>query len=244
MKEEKKAVAAATKNETANATSAAKTTTPSTAASVKQAEPAKTETPKAEAKPAGAKPETKPETKTEKPAAAPAPTKTEAPKTAEPTKQETPKQAEPAKTEQPAAPAPAAAPKPAATPQEDENAAKVAAFAAELKRKQSLAEMQRQINEELQRLNHKKEVADKRNVFLTCSGKMDEYLKLLKEEGEFETNLCRLSFEIFEKDSYGRENFKDFMTVSNTAIVTKFCNVLKEEIAAKVAELETELLKA
>ena len=229
MEKNNKTVAAATKKETANAaTSAAKTaTTSSTAAGLKPTAE-KPETPKAEAKPA----------------AAPAPTKTEAPKTAEPTKQETPKQAEPAKTEQPAAPAPAAAPKPAATPQEDENAAKVAAFAAELKRKQSLAEMQRQINEELQRLNHKKEVADKRNVFLTCSGKMDEYLKLLKEEGEFETNLCRLSFEIFEKDSYGRENFKDFMTVSNTAIVTKFCNVLKEEIAAKVAELETELLKA
>lgn len=218
MEKNNKTVAAATKKETANAaTSAAKTATASTAAGVKPAAE-KPEAPKAEAKPAA-------------PAAAPAPTK-----------QETPKQAEPAKTEQPAAPAPAAEPKPAA--QEDENAAKVAAFAAELKRKQSLAEMQRQINEELQRLNHKKEVADKRNVFLTCSGKMDEYLKLLKEEGEFETNLCRLSFEIFEKDSYGRENFKDFMTVSNTAIVTKFCNVLKEEIAAKVAELETELLKA
>ena len=218
--EKKQNVAAATKNETANAaTSAAKTATASTAAGVKPAAE-KPEAPKAEAKPAA-------------PAAAPAPTKTE-----------TPKQAEPAKTEQPAAPAPAAEPKPAAAPQDDENAAKVAAFAAELKRKQSLAEMQRQINEELQRLNHKKEVADKRNVFLTCSGKMDEYLKLLKEEGEFETNLCRLSFEIFEKDSYGRENFKDFMTVSNTAIVTKFCNVLKEEITAKVAELETELLKA
>ena len=213
-------VAAATKSETANAaTSAAKTATPSTAAGVKPAAE-KPEAPKAEAKPAA-------------PAAAPAPTKTE-----------TPKQAEPAKTEQPAAPAPAAEPKPAAAPQDDENAAKVAAFAAELKRKQSLAEMQRQINEELQRLNHKKEVADKRNVYLTCSGKMDEYLKLLREEGEFETNLCRLSFEIFEKDSYGRENFKDFMTVTNTAIVTKFCSVLKEEIAAKVAELETELLKA
>lgn len=218
MEKNNKTVAAATKKETANAaTSAAKTATASTAAGVKPAAE-KPEAPKAEAKPAA-------------PAAAPAPTK-----------QETPKQAEPAKTEQPAAPAPAAEPKPAA--QEDENAAKVAAFAAELKRKQSLAEMQRQINEELQRLNHKKEVADKRNVFLTCSGKMDEYLKLLREEGEFETNLCRLSFEIFEKDSYGRENFKDFMTVSNTAIVTKFCNVLKEEIAAKVAELETELLKA
>ena len=218
--EKKLNVAAATKSETANAaTSAAKTaTTSSTAAGLKPAAE-KPETPKAEAKPAA-------------PAAATAPTKTETPKT------ET-------KTEQPAAPAQAAEPKPAApAAQEDENAAKVAAFAAELKRKQSLAEMQRQINEELQRLNHKKEVADKRNVYLTCSGKMDEYLKLLKEEGEFETNLCRLSFEIFEKDSYGRENFKDFMTVTNTAIVTKFCSVLKEEIAAKVAELETELLKA
>lgn len=223
--EKKQNVAAATKNETANAaTSAAKTATPSTAAGVKPTAE-KPEAPKAEAKPAA-------------PAAATAPTKT-----AEPTKTETPKAD--TKTEQPAAPAPAAEPKPAApAAQEDENAAKVAAFAAELKRKQSLAEMQRQINEELQRLNHKKEVADKRNVYLTCSGKMDEYLKLLKEEGEFETNLCRLSFEIFEKDSYGRENFKDFMTVTNTAIVTKFCSVLKEEIAAKVAELETELLKA
>ena len=221
-------VAAATKSETANAaTSAAKNATPSTAAGVKPAAE-KPEAPKAEAKPAA-------------PAAATAPTKTAEPtKTAAPAKTETPK-AE-TKTEQPAAPAPAAEPKPAA--QEDENAAKVAAFAAELKRKQSLAEMQRQINEELQRLNHKKEVADKRNVYLTCSGKMDEYLKLLREEGEFETNLCRLSFEIFEKDGYGRENFKDFMTVTNTAIVTKFCSVLKEEIAAKVAELETELLKA
>ena len=223
--EKKQNVAAATKNETANAaTSAAKTATPSTAAGVKPAAE-KPEAPKAEAKPAA-------------PAAATAPTKTAEPtKTAAPAKTET-------KTEQPAAPAPAAEPKPAPAAQEDENAAKVAAFAAELKRKQSLAEMQRQINEELQRLNHKKEVADKRNVYLTCSGKMDEYLKLLKEEGEFETNLCRLSFEIFEKDSYGRENFKDFMTVTNTAIVTKFCSVLKEEIAAKVAELETELLKA
>ena len=224
--EKKLNVAAATKSETANAaTSAAKTATPSTAAGVKPAAE-KPEAPKAEAKPAA-------------PAAATAPTKTAEPtKTAAPAKTET-------KTEQPAAPAPATEPKPAApAAQEDENAAKVAAFAAELKRKQSLAEMQRQINEELQRLNHKKEVADKRNVYLTCSGKMDEYLKLLREEGEFETNLCRLSFEIFEKDGYGRENFKDFMTVTNTAIVTKFCSVLKEEIAAKVAELETELLKA
>lgn len=229
MKEEKKAVAAATKNETANATSAAKTTTPSTAASVKQAEPAKTEAPKAE-------------TKTEKPAetkpAATAAAKAETKTAAAPAKTEKP--AEPAKAEKPATAAPAAEPAPKEDP-----AAKVAAFAAALNdKRETIEEMQKRLNEELQRLNHKKEVADKRSVFLSCSGKIDEYLKQLQQETEFDTNICRLTFEIYEKNQYGREEFHDLMTVSNTAIVTKFCNALKEEIAAKVAELENELLTA
>ena len=211
MKEEKKAVATATKNETANANnSAAKTTTPSTAASVKQAEPAETK-PAATAAP-------KAETKT-----AAAPAKTEKP--AEPAKAEKPATAEPAPKEDPAA--------------------KVAAFAAALNdKRETIEEMQKRLNEELQRLNHKKEVADKRSVFLSCSGKIDEYLKQLQQETEFDTNICRLTFEIYEKNQYGREEFHDLMTVSNTAIVTKFCNALKEEIAAKVAELENELLTA
>lgn len=214
MKEEKKAVAAATKNETANATSAAKTTTPSTTASVKQAEPAETK-PAATAAP-------KAETKT-----AAAPAKTEKP-------------AEPAKAEKPATAAPAAEPAPKEDP-----AAKVASFAAALNdKRETIEEMQKRLNEELQRLNHKKEVADKRSVFLSCSGKIDEYLKQLQQETEFDTNICRLTFEIYEKNQYGREEFHDLMTVSNTAIVTKFCNALKEEIAAKVAELENELLRA
>ena len=232
MKEEKKAVATATKNETANANnSAAKTTTPSTAASVKQAEPAKTEAPKAEAKPAETKPAATAAPKAETKTAAPAAT------TAEPAKTDTPK-AEP-KTEKPAAPQQA---EPA--PKEDP-AAKVAAFAAALNdKRETIEEMQKRLNEELQRLNHKKEVADKRSVFLTCSGKIDEYLKQLQQESEFNTNICRLTFEILEKNQYGREEFHDLMTVSNTAIVTKFCNALKDEIAAKVAELENELLTA
>ena len=228
MKEEKKAVATATKNETANANnSAAKTTTPSTAASVKQAEPAKTDKP-AETKPAATE-APKAETKTAAPAAT----------TAAPAKTDTPK-AE-TKTEKPAAPQQA---EPAPAPKEDP-AARVAAFAAALNdKRETIEEMQKRLNEELQRLNHKKEVADKRSVFLTCSGKIDEYLKQLQQESEFDTNICRLTFEILEKNQYGREEFHDLMTVSNTAIVTKFCNALKDEIAAKVAELENELLTA
>ena len=72
---------------------------------------------------------------------------------------------------------------------------------------------------------------------------MAEYLKKLEVEKDFETMICRLSFEIYEKDNYGRENFRDFMNITNTAIVRKFCKLLKEEIAAKVAELESELLE-
>lgn len=165
------------------------------------------------------------------------PAKTET-KTAEPVAETKPAAV---KMETPqAAPATPAAP----TPQDSENSAKIAAIAAEINRKQSFAEMQRKINEELERLNHKKEVADKRDVFLMCGGKIDEYLKKLHEESEFETNLCRLTFEVFEKDNYGRENFQEFMTISNAAILQKFCEAMKSEISERVAELETELLRA
>ena len=196
--------------------SATKTATANTANSA-----VKTATPTAETKQATP---AKAETKTAEPAAEtkPAAVKTETP------------QAAPATPETPAAPA----------PQGGGNGAQIPAAAEEVDRKQSFAEMQRKINEELERLSHKKEVADKRDVFLMCGGKIDEYLKKMNEEAEFETNLCRLTFEVFEKDNYGRENFQEFMTVSNTAILQKFCGAMKSEISERVAELETELLRA
>ena len=196
--------------------SATKTATANAASSA-----AKTATPTAETKQATP---AKAETKTAEPAAEtkPAAVKTETP------------QAAPATSATPAAPA----------PQGSGNGAQIPAAAEEVDRKQSFAEMQRKINEELERLSHKKEVADKRDVFLMCGGKIDEYLKKMNEEAEFETNLCRLTFEVFEKDNYGRENFQEFMTVSNTAILQKFCGAMKSEISERVAELETELLRA
>lgn len=196
--------------------SATKTATANAASSA-----AKTATPTAETKQATP---AKAETKTAEPAAEtkPAAVKTETP------------QAAPATPATPAAPA----------PQGSGNGAQIPAAAEEVDRKQSFAEMQRKINEELERLSHKKEVADKRDVFLMCGGKIDEYLKKMNEEAEFETNLCRLTFEVFEKDNYGRENFQEFMTVSNTAILQKFCGAMKSEISERVAELETELLRA
>ncbi len=216
MEKTTKTVEAATKKETATAnanSAAAKTTTPKPAA-----EQPKTAEPAPEAKPA-AQPAKAPETK---------------PAT----------EAQPAPAPAAAAPSPTAAAL-AAKEQElkEKNAAKVAAQAAEMQKKQSFEELQKRLKDELSRLNHKKEIADKRDVYLNCGAKMAEYLKKLEVEKDFETKICRLSFEIYEKDNYGREDFRNFMNITNTAIVRKCCKLLKEEIAAKVGELESELLE-
>lgn len=226
MEKTTKTVAAATKKETATAnanSAAAKTATPKAEngilSKVAIVDPIKG-TP-AEAKPA-AQPakatETKPATEQPTPEAQPAPAA--------------------------AAPGPTAAAL-ASKEQElkEKNAAKVAAQAAEMQKKQSFEELQKRLKDELSRLNHKKEIADKRDVYLNCGAKMAEYLKKLEVEKDFETKICRLSFEIYEKDNYGREDFRNFMNITNTAIVRKFCKLLKEEIAAKVAELESKLLE-
>ena len=263
MEKNTKSAASATKTATATAKSAAKTTTPTataapaaatpaapalrlvksvivppiggTPAEAKPATPAKTET-----KPAApAKAETKPaaETKQEKPTEA---TK-EAPKT------ETPKEATPApaaETEQkPAEPTPAPAPAPMSA-EEAAAAAIRAAEEADRKRRESLAEMQKRLDEELEKLNHKREIAEKREMFIKCREDIENYIGELEDEEEFETSICRLSFERFTKDGLNREEFKKVMTVSNTAIVKKFCEAMSAEICAKVGEIENELLTA
>lgn len=214
MEKTTKTVAAATKKETATAN--ANSAAAKTTTPKAAAEQPKTAEPAPEAKPA-AQPAKAPETKPT-PEAQPAPAA--------------------------AAPSPTAAAL-AAKEQElkEKNAAKVAAQAAEMQKKQSFEELQKRLKDELSRLNHKKEIADKRDVYLNCGAKMAEYLKKLEVEKDFETKICRLSFEIYEKDNYGREDFRNFMNITNTAIVHKFCKLLKEEIAAKVAELESELLE-
>ena len=207
-----------------------------TPAEAKPATPAKTET-----KPAApAKTETKPaaETKQEKPTEA----AKEAPKT------ETTKEATPA----PAAAAPAAETEqkpaePAPAPMSAEEAAAAAIRAAEeadRKRRESLAEMQKRLDEELEKLNHKREIAEKREMFIKCREDIENYIGELEDEEEFETSICRLSFERFTKDGLNREEFKKVMTVSNTAIVKKFCEAMSAEICAKVGEIENELLTA
>ncbi|MBO7494537.1 MAG: hypothetical protein J6T87_10385 [Bacteroidales bacterium] len=119
-----------------------------------------------------------------------------------------------------------------------------AAEEADRKRRESLAEMQKRLDEELEKLNHKREIAEKREMFIKCREDIENYIGELEDEEEFETSICRLSFERFTKDGLNREEFKKVMTVSNTAIVKKFCEAMSAEIRAKVGEIENELLTA
>jgi glycine/serine hydroxymethyltransferase len=119
-----------------------------------------------------------------------------------------------------------------------------AAEEADRKRRESLAEMQKRLDEELEKLNHKREIAEKREMFIKCREDIENYIGELEDEEEFETSICRLSFERFTKDGLNREEFKKVMTVSNTAIVKKFCEAMSAEISAKVGEIENELLTA
>lgn len=253
MEKTTKSATSATRTATAAAKSAAKTTTPTATAAPAAATPAAPAlrlvksviVPPIGGTPAEAKPAA--EAKQEKPTEA----AKEAPKTETPQEQpakETPKEATPApaaaasaaETEQkPAEPAPA--------PMSAEEAAAAAIRAAEeadRKRRESLAEMQKRLDEELEKLNHKREIAEKREMFIKCREDIENYIGELEEETEFETSICRLSFERFTKDGLSREEFKKVMTVSNTAIVKKFCEAMSAEICAKVGEIENELLTA
>ena len=245
MEKTTKSATSATKTATATASkSAAKTTTPTATAAATAAKPAAPAIgflPKVaivdpiKGTPAEAKPATP--AKEEKPTEA----AKETPKTENPQEQpakETPKPAAEAE-QKPAEPTPA--------PMSAEEAAAAAIRAAEeadRQSRESLAEMQRRLDEELERLNHKREIAEKRAMFLKCREEMENYIEELEDEEEFETNICRISFERFTKDHLNREEFQKVMTVSNTAIVKKFCEAMKSEISEKVGEIETELLTA
>ena len=258
---EKNTKSATSATRTATAKSAAKTTTPTATAAPAAATPAAPAlrlvksviVPPIGGTPAKAKPATPAKTET-KPAT---PAKVETKPAAE-TKQENPTEAakEAPKTENPkeATPAPAAEteqkpaePTPAPAPMSAEEAAAAAIRAAEeadRKRRESLAEMQKRLDEELEKLNHKREIAEKREMFIKCREDIENYIGELEDEEEFETSICRLSFERFTKDGLNREEFKKVMTVSNTAIVKKFCEAMSAEICAKVGEIENELLTA
>ena len=108
----------------------------------------------------------------------------------------------------------------------------------------TIEELQKRLDVELARLNHKKRLARHRETFINSMGSLQLYIEELANENEFETQSGKISFKILESDNYGRPNFVENFTISNTAIINKFCNMLLSEMKEKKTELETQLLTA
>lgn len=103
-------------------------------------------------------------------------------------------------------------------------------------------EMQQEIEkktQELQKclavLNRKKELSDNRTAFIKALDLLDIAEEKLNEEGDFESQVFRLSF----SETYQRE---DIFRISNKAILKEFVCFIREKIHAKIADIEGELI--
>ncbi len=109
---------------------------------------------------------------------------------------------------------------------------------------ETIEELQKRLEIELKRLNRKKELAKHRETFMKSIESLQLYIDELKNEDEFETQSAKLTFNILSTDKYDRINFTDMFSISNTALINKFCDMLLSEMKEKVASLETEFLTA
>ena len=109
---------------------------------------------------------------------------------------------------------------------------------------ETIEELQKRLETELARLNHKKMIAVHREQFIEKMKSLLLYIRDLKNENGFDTQTGKLTFAILTSDRYNRTDFSDTFSISNTALIIKFCDMLLSEMQAKIAELETELLTA
>jgi exonuclease VII large subunit len=106
-------------------------------------------------------------------------------------------------------------------------------------RKKSVAE---ELEERLRELTYKKQLADNREVFLNTDKllqKSQEDLKTQETEGLFETTTARLVFKSHGKTGYSQD---EVFAISNIALICKFLDVLRQEIAQKIQDIEAELI--
>ena len=125
-----------------------------------------------------------------------------------------------------------------------ENSAPTPTVETETAKKQTFEELQKLLDTELARLNYKKRLAQQRETFINSMGSLQLYIETLASENEFETQSGKITFKVLGTDRYDHPNFIETFTISNTDIISKFCNILLSEMKEKKTELETQLLTA
>jgi hypothetical protein len=126
-------------------------------------------------------------------------------------------------------------------PKKDE-AEKGAADGMKKMEEKTIEQLQKELNAKIKKLENQQEAARKREIFIKTQGELKELKKTLAKTKEFETDFCKLRLERLASVGYNSE-FKPMFTISNSEILTEFCDWLDGKIENKVRELEEELLK-
>jgi hypothetical protein len=96
-----------------------------------------------------------------------------------------------------------------------------------------------QLELQLEQLNRKKELADKREFFLRKKVDLLQYREyVLKDFGQLETKAAKVSFIGYSES--GREETK--VNVNNPAFIARYIDCLVSDIDGFVVEIEKELL--
>jgi DNA-directed RNA polymerase specialized sigma subunit len=109
----------------------------------------------------------------------------------------------------------------------------------ELQKKANEIELlKKQLEEQLNKIARKNEIANHREVFLEKRREILNAEKFLKTEKGFETNNIKISF------LYPNENsrYDGGFAISNKSLILKFIEVLLIEIETKIKEIENELI--
>lgn len=115
---------------------------------------------------------------------------------------------------------------------------KTATTAKAEEKKLSITEM---LEKQLSEIKRKKQLADRRDIFLAKCEELDDCLTMLQEEhqaGTFATDNFTLIFA--RKNGY---NDKEAFRISNPPLMIKFLSVLQGEMLQTVKKIETELLR-
>ena len=99
-----------------------------------------------------------------------------------------------------------------------------------------LEEVKAKLELQLKKIEEKKELADKREKFLSTKNDLKNVSEVLsKQRNNFESENFQISF----KSSYNGNLF----AISNQSLIVKFIECLNAEIDLKVNELETKLME-
>jgi hypothetical protein len=112
----------------------------------------------------------------------------------------------------------------------------------EMQKKQAEIELlKKQLEEQLNKIARKNEIANNREVFLEKKRAILNAEKHLKNDKSFETKDIKISFVYPSQNgnsNYGGESF----SISNKSLILKFIEVLIFEIDTKIKEIENELI--